>query len=88
MNLTPFDCRANHKATFEDISPVLLEDHLRKTGSKLAKQVRERGVEEILGDMQMFIEQFDVTEKKLKNLKIHGAKPEDIRKVLLDTYLD
>ena len=30
---TPFDCRANHKATFEDISPVLLEDHLRKTGS-------------------------------------------------------
>lgn len=37
---TPFDCRANHKATFEDISPVLLEDHLRKTGSKLAKLVR------------------------------------------------
>lgn len=40
-DLTPFDCRENHKATFEDISPVLLEDHLRKTGSKLAKQVRE-----------------------------------------------
>ena len=36
----------------------------------------------------MFIEQFDVTEKELKNLKIHGAKSEDIRKVLLDTYLD
>lgn len=50
---TPFDCRANHKATFEDISPVLLEDHLRKTGSKLAKQVRERGVEAILEDMQL-----------------------------------
>ncbi len=43
-DMTPFDCRANHKATFEDISPVLLEDHLRKTGSKLAKQVRERRV--------------------------------------------
>lgn len=42
---TPFDCRANHKATFDDISPVLLEEHLKKTGSKLAKQVRERGVE-------------------------------------------
>ncbi|MFQ8901472.1 MAG: hypothetical protein ACLR7D_05825 [Lachnospira eligens] len=27
---TPFDCRANHKATFEDISPVLLGDYLRK----------------------------------------------------------
>ena len=52
---TPFDCRANHKATFEDISPVLLEDHLRKTGSKLAKQVRERGVEEILNDMQLLV---------------------------------
>lgn len=48
---TPFDCRANHKATFEDISPVLLEDHMRKTGSKLAKQIRERSVEEILKDM-------------------------------------
>ena len=35
---TPFDCRANHKATLEDISPVLLENHLRKTGSKLAKR--------------------------------------------------
>lgn len=52
---TPFDCRANHKATFEDISSVLLEDHLRKTGSKLAKQVRERGVEEILNDMQLLV---------------------------------
>jgi ATP-dependent DNA helicase RecG len=52
---TPFDCRANHKATFDDISPVLLEDHLRKTGSKLAKQVRERGVEEILEDMQLLV---------------------------------
>ena len=54
-DLTPFDCRANHQATFEDISPVLLEDHLRKTGSKLAKQVRERSVEEILGDMQLLV---------------------------------
>lgn len=52
---TPFDCRANHNAAFEDISPVLLEDHLRKTGSKLAKQVRERGVEEILMDMQLLV---------------------------------
>ncbi|MCC8050126.1 MAG: putative DNA binding domain-containing protein [Clostridiales bacterium] len=50
---TPFDCKANHKATFADISPVLLEDHLRKTGSKLAKQVRERGVEAILEEMQL-----------------------------------
>ena len=52
---TPFDCRANHKATFADISPVLLEDHLRKTGSKLAKFVSEKGVEEILEDMQLLV---------------------------------
>lgn len=52
---TPFDCRANHKATFADISPLLLEDHLRKTGSRLAPQVRERGVEEILNDMQLLV---------------------------------
>ena len=51
----PFDYRANHKATFEDISPVLLEEHLRKNGSKLAKQVRECGVEEILNDMQLLV---------------------------------
>ena len=52
---TPFDCRANHKATFDDISPILLEDHLLKTGSKLAGQVRTRGVEEILNDMQLLV---------------------------------
>ena len=52
---TPYDCRANHKAAFDDISPVLLEDRLRKTGSKLAKKVKERGVEEILEDMQLLV---------------------------------
>ena len=52
---TPYDYRANHKAAFDDISPVLLEDHLRKTGSRLAKQVKERGVEEILEDMQLLV---------------------------------
>lgn len=52
---TPFDSRANQSATIEDISPILLEDHLRKTNSKLAPQLRKRGVEEILNDMQLFI---------------------------------
>ena len=52
---TPFDCRANHKATFDDISLLLLEDHLRKTESRLAKQVRERGIEDILEDMQLLV---------------------------------
>ena len=52
---TPFDSSANQTATFDDISPVLLEDHLRKTGSKLASQVKERGVESILEDMQLLV---------------------------------
>ena len=34
---------------------MLLEEHLRKNGSKLAKQVRECGVEEILNDMQLLV---------------------------------
>ncbi len=52
---TPFDCRANHKATIDDISPILLESYLQKTGSKLAGQVRSCGVEEILNDMQLLV---------------------------------
>lgn len=52
-NNTPFDCRANHKATFADISPILLENHLRKTGSKLVRLVSKKGVGEILENMQL-----------------------------------
>ena len=44
--------------------------------------------DEVQKDMQKFIEQFDVTESELKNLKIRGTKPEDIRKVLQLIYLD
>lgn len=39
-------------------------------------------------DMEKFIEQFDVTKSELKNLKIRGTKPEDIKRVLQTTYLD
>ena len=52
---TPFDARPNQSASFDDISPLLLEAHLRKTGSKLASQVKERGVESILEDMQLLV---------------------------------
>lgn len=50
---TPFDIRANHNATYDDISPALLEDHLKKTGSRLTSQVRQRGVEAILNELQL-----------------------------------
>ena len=44
--------------------------------------------EEVRNDMRMFIEQFDVTESELKNLRIRGTKSEDIKQALKDIYLD
>lgn len=58
LNMTdyaPFDTRPNFKATVEDISIALLEDHLNTTRSKLAKQIRERGIMDILNDMQLLV---------------------------------
>lgn len=49
----PFDELGNPKATINDISPILLMDHLRKTGSRLEKQVMQLGVEEILEQMHL-----------------------------------
>lgn len=58
MNMTdyaPFDTRPNFKAVVEDISSVLLEEHLNTTKSKLAKQIRTRGIIDILNDMQLLV---------------------------------
>ncbi len=58
LNMTsyaPFDTRPNFEATEDDISVPLLMEHLKKTKSKLAKQVLKRGVMEILGDMQLLV---------------------------------
>lgn len=49
----PFDMAGNPSARFEDISEILLTEHLKATGSRLAGQVRSRGVEEILDEMQL-----------------------------------
>lgn len=51
----PFDVRGNEKATLDDISPILLEEHLKKTGSKLSKQIKELGVREVLDQMEMLV---------------------------------
>ena len=48
-----FDVQGNAKATIEDISPLLLEAHLKATGSKLAKQIRNMGVKEVLEQMEL-----------------------------------
>lgn len=45
-------------------------------------------LKEVRNNMRMFIEQFDVTESELKNLRIRGTKSEDIKQALKDIYLD
>ncbi len=54
-NYSPFDMRPNFEATEDDISVPLLMEHLKKTKSKLAKQILKRGVMETLGDMQLLV---------------------------------
>ena len=49
----PFDMLGNSRAHIEDISEILLVEHLKATGSRLANQVRARGVEAILDEMQL-----------------------------------
>jgi len=49
----PFDMRPNPDATMDDISLVLLEEHLKTTGSKLAKELRNLGAEAVLQQMQL-----------------------------------
>ncbi len=58
INMTsfaPFDTRPNFDATEEDISVALLTDHLNTTRSRLARQISERGIMEILNDMQLLV---------------------------------
>lgn len=50
----PFDMLGNSRATLDDISEILLTEHLKETGSKLAGQVRSRGVREIFNEMDLF----------------------------------
>ncbi len=47
------DMVGNPHAKLEDISEILLTEHLKATGSKLANQVRIRGVGEVLDEMQL-----------------------------------
>ena len=52
----PFDCQPNYSATLDDINTSLLQEHLKKTGSKLSSELYGvgRGVEAVLEDMQLF----------------------------------
>ena len=52
-NNVPFDDRPNTQASVDDISMVLVQDHLRKTGSKLAVEVGKKTNQEILQQMEL-----------------------------------
>lgn len=43
---------------------------------------------EVHRDMEVFLKDFDVSELELKNLKIRGTKPEDVKEILRTIYLD
>ncbi len=50
----PFDDRGNPDIKIEDISIILLRDHLVKAGSKLAGELFKRPLEEILEQMDLY----------------------------------
>lgn len=50
----PFDDKGNPDIKVEDISLILLRDHLVKAGSKLASDVLKKPTEEILEQMDLF----------------------------------
>ena len=54
-NRVPFDDRGNENIRIEDISPLLLKDHLVKVGSRLAQ-------EDLSNRMGMVMEQMELTE--------------------------
>lgn len=43
--------------------------------------------EKVRSNMKAFVEEFDVTETELKNLKIRGTKPAEIKEILREIYL-
>ena len=53
-NRTPFDDRGNPDIKIDDISPVLVYDHLKKVGSKLANKFSGDGLESILEQMDLY----------------------------------
>jgi ATP-dependent DNA helicase RecG len=52
-NKVPFDDRANTAASIDDVSMLLVRNHLRVTGSRLAPLAETRPKAEILGQMEL-----------------------------------
>lgn len=50
----PFDERVNRQASIDDISPLLVQDHLRRAGSALANRMTADNLEQILDQMNLY----------------------------------
>ncbi|WP_303179340.1 RNA-binding domain-containing protein [uncultured Butyricimonas sp.] len=53
-NRTPFDDRGNPDITLDDISPVLVYDHLKKVGSRLVKSFNAQELDKTLDQMNLY----------------------------------
>lgn len=51
----PFDERGNPDMRLDDISTLLLREYLAKAGSKLASEINIRPLQEILGQIDLFV---------------------------------
>lgn len=43
--------------------------------------------DEVRSDMERFIDMMNVTNLEIRNLKLHGVKAEELRRLLIDTYV-
>ena len=53
-NRTPFDDRGNPEIKLDDISPVLVYDHLKKVGSRLMKSFNAQELDKTLEQMNLY----------------------------------
>lgn len=53
-NRTPFDDRGNPDIKLDDISPVLVYDHLKKVGSRLMKSFNAQELDKTLEQMNLY----------------------------------
>ena len=67
-NRVPFDERGNESAVIDDISGVLVYDHLKKVGSKLISNFATKPLMEILDEMDLLVGPME--NRKIKNCAI------------------
>lgn len=60
-------------------------DIIRMTGELVLEKCELP--EEVRNDMAQFIEEMNITDQEVKNLKLRGVKAEDIRRLLTEIYL-